>query len=102
MQRDGMTRRGLLWSGAGMVSVLAAPAIVRAQAPVELTMLDYSTGPAGETLSRLAGDFMAANPTIRITRQTVPQNQYQNTLLQRAAAGQPADILDIDGPMTRD
>ncbi|SHG22446.1 multiple sugar transport system substrate-binding protein [Kaistia soli DSM 19436] len=100
MQRHGMTRRQALWSGAGIASILAAPAIGRAQSPVELTMLDYSTGPAGETLSRLASDFTAENPAIRITRQTVPQNQYQNTLLQRAAAGQPADILDIDGPMT--
>jgi multiple sugar transport system substrate-binding protein len=95
-----LTRRQTLLMGATALAAMAMPAVARAQAKTDLVMLDYQTGSNGAALDKFVAQFMKANPDVSITRQTVPQNQYQNTLLQRAAAGQPADILDIDGPMT--
>jgi multiple sugar transport system substrate-binding protein len=94
------SRRHFLRFGAAATATLAMPFAARAQNKIELLMLDYITGPNGDILSKFVSDFMAANPDVSIKRQTVPQNVYQNSLLQRAAAGQPADLLCIDGPMT--
>jgi len=72
----------------------------RAQTTDKLVLLDYISGPDGRTLNEYIARFMKETPGLEITRQRVPQNQYQNVVLQRVAAGQPADILMIDNPMT--
>ena len=97
-QQTSPTRRSVLLTATALI----IPSIrsSRAQTTNKLVLLDYIGGQNAQTLNEYIARFIEENPGFEISRQRVPQNQYQNVVLQRAAAGQPADILIIDNPMT--
>jgi multiple sugar transport system substrate-binding protein len=61
-------------------------------------MLDYLT--QSPSVAVALQTFEAQHPDIRIQRQSVPQSQFENRVLQQSASGQRWDLMLIDNDMT--
>lgn len=88
-----LSRRNLLAAGAGMATMIAAPA-VRSQAKREITLWHSYTQPARANYQRAMADrFETANPGVKIAIEAVPPPQFHSRIVAARAAGALPDIV---------
>ena len=80
----------------------AAPAEGGAAAPAAgattIAWWDYMSDSNGAALDTQMGNYMAANPDVKVERTYIPFADLKQKLLQGAAAGQLPDVVIIDNP----
>jgi multiple sugar transport system substrate-binding protein len=78
-----------------MMALVVAQPIVRAQSPVELQLMGWSSSDAeNKRLQEIVDTFNKANPDIKVTLNQVPE--YDTALTKALVSGNPPDVFYVD------
>jgi multiple sugar transport system substrate-binding protein len=88
-------RREVLAGAAAAAAVVAMPAVVRAQQPVEIEYWQYTFDSRVKAIDALIERFQAANPNIRVKHQHFPYAQYRARVATAIPAGEGPEVVQL-------
>ena len=98
-------RRLMTLTTTALVAALAVPAVAAAQdGPIELSMFYHGEGNDEEksVLEQINADFNASQDEFVISLQSFPQENYNESIVGAALAGELPCLIDVDGPVMPD
>lgn len=91
----GIGRRDLLKRAAGAAALIAAPAVVGAQTPLEITYWQYTFDGRVRAMDQLIAQFQQANPNIRVKHEHFPYAQYRARVATAIPAGEGPEVVQL-------